>query len=157
MQEPHASTQAHQVPAGERFDFSCMDNHLPECQVNQICIRGDAVAKVGFTMLLEIQSPPGLPCVLYPLGSFEKVREFRQMLAYPLNGERGDNWEGVFFFAFENAYEPGRIYWRGHPDAITICVTADQWEDIRAAFDDAFARLEYARLWVRLCAERGRE
>jgi len=136
-------------------DLDLIERYLPSCQVGNIRLSGHAINKHGLTLLLEIQSAPGVPSIMYPLEPYDVVAEFRAMLAHPLPPKPGNDWNGKHFYAFRAQHDSSLIYWRGRPHAITISVTNEQWEDIRAVFDEAFSRPEYARVWIRLCAARG--
>lgn len=152
MQDENASAQL--SPSEDvLFAYDPLECHLPACQHEEIRISGYAVAKAGLTMLVEIQSPPGVPSLMYPLNSFEMVTEFRRMLTFSFDG--GECWSGRHFFAFRSSDSRDRIYWRGNPHGITICVTLEQWDHIKVVFEQAFSQRDYARVWIRLAAAKG--
>lgn len=152
----HVSTETHPSPANKLFEYDPLECYLPACQHKDIRLCGHAVLKPGLTLIVEIQSPPGVPCILYPLGSYEMVAEFKRMLSYPFKVYPGEDWDGQYFYAFLER-EGARIYWRERSHGITICVTAGQWGHLKEAFAKAFALPEYSRVWIRLTAERGGE
>jgi hypothetical protein len=105
-------------------------------------------------MRIEIKSPPGLQCVIYPLSSFEEVVDFRRILAHQIKRAQDDSWGGPSFRGFTFGAEPKRVYCMEHLRGITVCFTAKQWGDIKAAFDKVFSLREYASVWLRLITER---
>lgn len=152
MSELHNSTATRASEGDNLSEYDPLQRHLPAFQHGGIRICGHPVREAGLEMLVEIQDPPGVPSIMYPLGSYEKVAEFRRVLSYTFDSDLGQDWDGQFFYAFRQG---DRIYWRGHPHGITICVPTEQWKHIRALFGEAFAVPEYARLWIRLTAARG--
>jgi hypothetical protein len=73
MIDDHDLAAARPSPADKLSEYDPLERYLPACQHGGIRICGHAVVKVGLTLLLEIQEPPGVPSIMYPLGLYEKV------------------------------------------------------------------------------------
>ncbi len=131
-----------------------LERYLPPWQHEAIRIFGWSVMEGGIRIHVEIQAPRGVPSIIYPLSGYEMVAEFRRMLACPLQTASGETWNGRYFHAFHSDYAD-RVYLRGKDHGVTFYVESEQWQHIRVVFDEAFASPEYARVWIRLNAERG--
>lgn len=147
MSDYDASTEDFQSLVDELSECDDLERYLPPRQHEAIRIFGRSVGEDGIRIHLEIQSPRGVPSIIYPLSGYEMVTEFRRMLACPLEAASGDDWNGSYFHAFHSHYAD-RVYLRGKAHGVTIYVKSDQWQHIQAAFDEAFASPEYARVWI---------
>jgi hypothetical protein len=146
---------ARNTSANEPYWWNPLERYLPTFEHEGLRLLAHLTSEYDLSVLLEIDAPPGVIGIMYPLKSYSKIAEFRRTLAHPLGAEPGSDWDGEYFFAY-NAGNADRVYWRGHGHGISICSTADQWRQIRTLFDTAFQHPEYARAWTRLAAQHGR-
>src|SRR5579872_2594465 len=97
------------------------------------------------------------PRVMYPMGPYPVIREFRQMLAYlspdnpPENAWNGEHFFGFFLFVES---EP-RFYFRAHENGITFPFTEAQWTAFRTLFQRAWEEPEIFTAWDALMFEYG--
>lgn len=146
---------ARNTPENEPYWWNPSERYLPAFEHEGLRLLAHLTSEYDLSVLLEIDAPLGVTSIMYPLEPYAKIAEFRRALAHPLVMESDNDWEGQYFFVF-TAGHADRVYWRGRGHGITICVTSNQWEQIRALFDAAFQHPEYARAWTRLAAQHGR-
>jgi hypothetical protein len=154
MADHAGSTTDFESMVHELSEFDPLERYLPPWNHGAIRIFGRFSMEDSIRIHLEIQSPRGVPGIIYPLSGYKMVAEFRRMIACPLETPSGEDWNGHYFHAF-NSQHGDRVYLRGKAHGVTFYLNSDQWQDIRAVFDEAFASPEYARVWIRLSAERG--
>jgi hypothetical protein len=146
---------AHNAQANEPYYWNPSDRYLPTFEHEGLRLLAHLTPGYDLSVLLEMDAPLGVINIMYPLESYPRIAEFRRVLSEPLDTEIANGLQGKYFFVY-TARHTDRIYWRGRGHGITICITADQWSQIRTLFDTAFQHPEYARAWTRLAAQHGR-
>lgn len=143
------------VPPEEPYWWCPTQRYFPTHESKGLRLFAHLTPEYELSILLEMDAPPGVISLMYPIETFARIAEFRRALAHPLTTELANGWDGHYFFVF-TAGKADRVYWRGHGHGITICVSATQWQQIRELFEAAFQHPEYARAWTRLAAQHGR-
>lgn len=141
------------APVRQQSEIKPQAQYLPSTEVEGVRLAALITQSNDLSLLLELPAPLG--GVWYPLGSYPVISEFRRMLLHPIEGVPGNDFDGKHFYAFGRGNGPDMYHWRGSPHGITVAVTAEQWNQIRALFDAAFNRPELARVWSRLSDEYG--
>ena len=87
--------------------------------------------------------------VLYPIGTYPKIREFAAMLSQL---KPGGQWRGTHFFGFteaESGDKPALLLFRGL-DGITLGFTPEEWQRLNGLLASALGTPKLAGYWKEL-------
>jgi hypothetical protein len=88
--------------------------------------------------------------VLYPIGTYPKIREFSAMLAHL---KPGGEWSGLHYRAYTvpgSADQPAQLLFRGNLDGITFGFSPGEWECLNGLWASALGTPKLARYWKEL-------
>jgi len=157
MAEIRRSTSPGQIaPRSKPFTFPPHIELFSTVEHVGLRLSAHLLATEELQLSFEIQNPPGVVAVICTLESYDKIADFRAMLAHPITSDGAHDYRGVHCSAYSTGTGPD-LYYLNVGAGTTFCVAADQWQQIRELFHAAFALPEYSRAWVRLAAQKGRE
>lgn len=108
-----------------------------------------------FSVLLDF---PGAHGPRYPITSYPRIAEFRNMLAAVDGNDPGGFWNGPHFVAYVQrpaAEQSGGVWFRAQDNGITVGVSAEEWKSVQTLLRRAWDMPDISGAWDALAVEYG--